>query len=1257
MSFLKNVKPLAFTAGLMMFAGNNLLAVECSNPQAGMIAGMEYTAYSDCTYNDGGPAGKAFAIQVRPSDNMMPIPSTPSVEAKLIDITMLDPLPTSELVDDQQQPLNETMIVSGNCADTIPDVGDVKVDFIANTTYCAYFETAFSGHIVTIEATTGGSDTSPLTNVIAKKSPFNSAPTIATIEEQTIDEDSSPITVDIDVRDVNGDDLLISTSISDNSLAELSVIEAIPLEQLGSDILGENDDDVTGYSVALNSDGTRMIVGSKESNYVKVYNFNGETWEQLGSNIVGESVSDEDGKGLSINSNGTRIAVGAPSYTNDGGTTTIGQVKIYDYIGVEWVQVGADIVGKDDGESLGRSVSLSSDGTRIAISAPKANSGKGYVSVYDYNGSSWEQVGTDIDGEIENEYSGNGVSLSSNGNSVAIGSPNEGNVKIYTYNSTSWEQLGTSIAGDSPSGKSLDINADGTRVVIGNTGYDNSKGRVKVYDYNGTGWEQVGSNIDGEETNIGTGKSVSISDDGSRIAIGAPGYESSSGQVRVLEYKDSDWVELDASIVGSSRDSLGRSAILSGDGNYVAGGAPNANTSAGATRVYKLPIKAKLTITPKSNASGVATVTVSADDGTTQTHHSFEIVVNNVNDAPVVVINNDLNIQEDTQGSLTFALSDVEDESLTLSVQTQALNGTVEVTGTNVSYTPNVNFNGSDSFVVSTTDADEATVTKTINVTVSSVNDVPTITIDSTLSTDEDNGESLTFALSDVEDESLTLSVQTQALNGTVEVTGTNVSYTPNANFNGSDSFVVSTTDADEATVTKTINVTVASVNDVPVVVIDSTLSTQEDGSSSLSFSVTDVDGNTVEATLSIEPEYGVATIEGTTLTYTPTLNYNGSDSFTLLFDDGFGGVVTETISVNVSSVNDEPVISINTTMLLNEDGSSSIEFTYQDIDGDIVSASLELLPHNGTVEIQESSITYVPRTGFSGNDSFMIALSDANGYVTMKTVDVTILAKTIEVDVNPTNTNEVNSQESSANEDGSFTKVMLFEDADAKETRVELTLPLTSKEITTQDSSLAHVLESNNVKVVSLLKSDATVEVVQLKSDENNNTKESKVTSNRENIKTIVNADASVEMTSKMQVNKNLMSTAKVTLNTNGMTLHEMTFTDEDGVDSSLRVDSNVVGVTTELKADGSTLIRTPTVVMEDGSESEVTLEITPEGITVQTLIVTKADGTQVITPMMKIRVNPIVVLDIKVVEEADGSVSLKTRTLIPESGFTREK
>ena len=123
---------------------------------------------------------------------------------------------------------------------------------------------------------------------------------------------------------------------------------------------------------------------------------------QIGGNIIGEQISDKSGSSVSMSGNGTRIAIGAP--TNNGSgiwNSSWGHVRIYDYNGSAWVQVGADIDGEAAGDGNGTSVSLSSDGSRVAIGATGNDvngSGSGHVRIYDYNGSAWVQVGADIDG-------------------------------------------------------------------------------------------------------------------------------------------------------------------------------------------------------------------------------------------------------------------------------------------------------------------------------------------------------------------------------------------------------------------------------------------------------------------------------------------------------------------------------------------------------------------------------------------------------------------------------------------------------------------------------------------------------------------------------------------------------------------------------------------------------------------------------------------------------------------------------------------
>ena len=216
---------------------------------------------------------------------------------------------------------------------------------------------------------------------------------------------------------------------------------------------------------------------------------------QIGVDIDGEAAGDESGYCLSLSSDGTRVAIGAPN--NDGTAMNAGHVRIYEYSAGSWTQLGADIDGEVPGDESGRSVSLSSDGTTVAIGAifnDGNGNGAGHVRIYTYSAGSWTQLGADIDGEAASDFSGRSVSLSSGGDTVAIGAPfNDGNgtdaghVRIYEYSAGSWTQLGADIDGEAAgdfSGRSVSLSADGTRVAIGaslNYGNGNYAGHVRVY--------------------------------------------------------------------------------------------------------------------------------------------------------------------------------------------------------------------------------------------------------------------------------------------------------------------------------------------------------------------------------------------------------------------------------------------------------------------------------------------------------------------------------------------------------------------------------------------------------------------------------------------------------------------------------------------------------------------------------------------------------------------------------------------------------
>jgi hypothetical protein len=115
---------------------------------------------------------------------------------------------------------------------------------------------------------------------------------------------------------------------------------------------------------------------------VRVFEYDSSSWVQMGFTIDGEAAEDESGRYVSLSATGYRLAIAAPF--NDAGGNNAGHVRIYDYdlLALQWVQIGTDINGDETSIWSGIGVSLSADGNRVAVGAPKANSDTGEVRVW-----------------------------------------------------------------------------------------------------------------------------------------------------------------------------------------------------------------------------------------------------------------------------------------------------------------------------------------------------------------------------------------------------------------------------------------------------------------------------------------------------------------------------------------------------------------------------------------------------------------------------------------------------------------------------------------------------------------------------------------------------------------------------------------------------------------------------------------------------------------------------------------------------------
>ncbi|QXP78432.1 MULTISPECIES: T9SS type A sorting domain-containing protein [Winogradskyella] len=327
--------------------------------------------------------------------------------------------------------------------------------------------------------------------------------------------------------------------------------------QIGDDIDSEEANDGFGASVSLNSDGSILAIGGKgndangmASGHVRIFENINDTWFQVGNDIDGEAAFDSSGISISLNSDGSIVAIGASG--NDGNGPNSGHVRVYENQNDTWVQIGDDIDGEAAGDLFGRAVSLNSDGSILAIGAPN-NDGNGedsgHARIYQNQENTWVQIGDDIDGEASGDFF-HSVSLSSDGSIVAIGGQGNdgsasasGHVRIFENISGTWSQIGNDINGEAAfdnSGISTSLNSDGSVVAIGAIGNDGNgefSGHVRVYQNLNGLWTKVGMDIDGEAENDMSGNSVSLSSNGSIVAIGArlnDGNGEDSGHVRVF---------------------------------------------------------------------------------------------------------------------------------------------------------------------------------------------------------------------------------------------------------------------------------------------------------------------------------------------------------------------------------------------------------------------------------------------------------------------------------------------------------------------------------------------------------------------------------------------------------------------------------------------------------------------------------------------------------------------------------------------------
>ena len=404
------------------------------------------------------------------------------------------------------------------------------------------------------------------------------------------------------------------------------------------------------------------------------------------------------------------------------------------------------------------------------------------------------------------------------------------------------------------------------------------------------------------------------------------------------------------------------------------------------------------TYSPANGYVGADTFTFSATDsqGASATA-SISVNMNSVNSAPVAS-SGSLILNEDTAAQGSLIANDPDGDALTYSISTQPTHGTITLTNAATgaySYQPSANYSGPDSFGFQVSDGQGGSSSATVQIDVQSINDAP-VTTSSTQAVAEDTPVTGRLSATDVDSTSFSFNLVNNVTHGTLtldSLTGS-YTYTPAANYAGSDSFTYDVSDGSGGTASATVTFDISGINDTPVAQAGAYTGI-EDTIATGTLHATDADADTLAFTISGSALHGTVTITNAatgTFSYTPQANYSGSDSFTFMVSDGHGGQATAQASISVSGVNDAPTAA-SASFQGTEDMPLTGQVSGTDVEGSDLTYSIVSNAAHGTVSLNSTNgnFTFTPAPNYNGSDGFSFRVTDAQGLSSNALVSISV--------------------------------------------------------------------------------------------------------------------------------------------------------------------------------------------------------------------------------------------------------------------------
>ena len=415
-----------------------------------------------------------------------------------------------------------------------------------------------------------------------------------------------------------------------------------------------------------------------------------------------------------------------------------------------------------------------------------------------------------------------------------------------------------------------------------------------------------------------------------------------------------------------------------------------------------------LTYIPKKDFNGNDSFEFIANDGETDSNvGTVSIIISSVNDPPVLNPQS-VTTDEDTPIKITLTGTDIDSPRVTnYRIVENPKFGVISGKPPEITYTPNLNFNGEDSFTFTASDEKIEGEPAKVTITVKPVNDPP-IADSQSITTDEDTPIKITLTGSDIDGDKLTFKIIDQPKNGILQGEPPDLAYVPNENFNGDDTFTFIANDGTADSKLEIVSIKINPINDKPIA-DDQNIIIDEDTPIQITLTGKDIEGSSLAFKIVDKPKNGVLEGELPKITYKPNQDFNGEDSFTFIVNDGELDSQLAKVSIKINPVNDPPVAE-SQNIITDEDTQIKIILTGNDIDKDKLTFKIIDQPKNGTLEGELPELIYKPNQDFNGEDSFTFVVNDGKLDSQIATVGIKInpvndppiaYAKDIEIDEN----------------------------------------------------------------------------------------------------------------------------------------------------------------------------------------------------------------------------------------------------------------